>query len=279
MYTREEAEGKRMKNPFDTITEGIGINRITQNFKQAKLDGAFRGSDREAVEMARLAPHLACNSMSLSQCFSSKQYIIMLLKVLVSRDGRDDLTSSSFWMQIPTGERWAICRKFICHELCRCCSCGTGAWPREHNCDNSLWWGCSSSEQIPQLVVLGCTRADTNCHWPWVYKRVSFKTCICEKLRPICMLHNWQPFGKLKIYYFNLLYALSLFSLLNKHEHKVCTKWWTWTNNELNYGIGLYLTITSVLIMVEYLYINIGVCMDGHDATIPELWGGALYFW
>ncbi|CAM6018247.1 unnamed protein product [Sphagnum balticum] len=53
MYTREEAEGKRMKNPFDTITEGIGINRITQNFKQAKLDGAFRGSDREAVEMAR----------------------------------------------------------------------------------------------------------------------------------------------------------------------------------------------------------------------------------
>jgi cysteine synthase A len=57
MYTREEAEGKRMKNPFDTITEGIGINRITQNFKQAKLDGAFRGSDREAVEMARLAPH------------------------------------------------------------------------------------------------------------------------------------------------------------------------------------------------------------------------------
>ncbi|GLT61648.1 hypothetical protein SLA2020_343400 [Shorea laevis] len=26
MYTREEAEGKRLKNPFDTITEGIGIN-------------------------------------------------------------------------------------------------------------------------------------------------------------------------------------------------------------------------------------------------------------
>jgi hypothetical protein len=26
--------------------------------------------------------------------------------------------------------------------------------------------------------------------------------------------------------------------------------------------------------MVEYLYINIGVCMDDHDATIPELWGG-----
>lgn len=54
MYTGEEAEGKRLKNPFDTITEGIGINRLTQNFKLALLDGAFQGTDREAVEMARL---------------------------------------------------------------------------------------------------------------------------------------------------------------------------------------------------------------------------------
>ncbi|XP_031493462.1 cysteine synthase 2 [Nymphaea colorata] len=54
MYTREEAEGRRLKNPFDTITEGIGINRLTKNFMMAtKLDGAFRGTDREAVEMSR----------------------------------------------------------------------------------------------------------------------------------------------------------------------------------------------------------------------------------
>ncbi|XP_057765474.1 cysteine synthase 2 isoform X2 [Salvia miltiorrhiza] len=53
MYTREEAEGRRLKNPFDTITEGIGINRLTENFKLAVLDGAFRGSDKEAVEMSR----------------------------------------------------------------------------------------------------------------------------------------------------------------------------------------------------------------------------------
>ncbi|XP_068488350.1 cysteine synthase 2 isoform X2 [Phaseolus vulgaris] len=51
MYTKEEAEGRRLKNPFDTITEGIGINRITKNFAMAKLHGAFRGTDREAVEM------------------------------------------------------------------------------------------------------------------------------------------------------------------------------------------------------------------------------------
>ncbi|CAA7050789.1 unnamed protein product [Microthlaspi erraticum] len=53
MYTREEAEGRRLKNPFDTITEGIGINRLTQNFLMAKLDGGFRGTDKEAVEMSR----------------------------------------------------------------------------------------------------------------------------------------------------------------------------------------------------------------------------------
>lgn len=54
MYTKEEAEGRRLKNPFDTITEGIGINRLTKNFMMANLDGAFRGTDKEAVEMSRL---------------------------------------------------------------------------------------------------------------------------------------------------------------------------------------------------------------------------------
>ena len=53
MYTKQEAEGKRLKNPFDTITEGIGINRQTVNFSLAHIDGAFQGTDREAVEMVR----------------------------------------------------------------------------------------------------------------------------------------------------------------------------------------------------------------------------------
>ena len=32
MHPREEAEGQRLKNPFDTITEALGRNRLTQNF-------------------------------------------------------------------------------------------------------------------------------------------------------------------------------------------------------------------------------------------------------
>jgi cysteine synthase A len=35
-----------------SITEGIGINRGTANFYRAKLDGAFQGSDLDAIEMA-----------------------------------------------------------------------------------------------------------------------------------------------------------------------------------------------------------------------------------
>ena len=37
LYAREEAEGKRLRNPFDTITEGLGINRITANFSRAQV--------------------------------------------------------------------------------------------------------------------------------------------------------------------------------------------------------------------------------------------------
>ena len=73
MYTQQEAEGKRLKNPCDTITEGIGINRQTRNFSKAHIDGAFQGTDREAVEMASV--HEALSSpmmMSWFGCCTSR---------------------------------------------------------------------------------------------------------------------------------------------------------------------------------------------------------------
>jgi cysteine synthase len=51
-FAPEESEGTRLRHPFDTVTEGIGLNRLTGNFKKAKIDVAFRGTDTEAVEMA-----------------------------------------------------------------------------------------------------------------------------------------------------------------------------------------------------------------------------------
>lgn len=54
LYARTEAEGRRTRHQVDTITEGIGINRLTANFLRApRFDGAFQGSDAEAVAMAR----------------------------------------------------------------------------------------------------------------------------------------------------------------------------------------------------------------------------------
>ena len=36
----------------NSVTEGIGIGRVTANFSNARLDGALSGTDREAIEMA-----------------------------------------------------------------------------------------------------------------------------------------------------------------------------------------------------------------------------------
>ena len=35
-YAAAEAEGSRLRHPCDTITEGIGLNRLTANFLQAQ---------------------------------------------------------------------------------------------------------------------------------------------------------------------------------------------------------------------------------------------------
>jgi cysteine synthase len=44
-------ETGEIKSSGNSITEGIGIMRITANFKHAKLDGVFRASDHDMVEM------------------------------------------------------------------------------------------------------------------------------------------------------------------------------------------------------------------------------------
>lgn len=54
MHTKDDAKGRRLKNPFDTITEGLGKYRLAQNFMMAKLDGTFRGTDLKGVEMSWL---------------------------------------------------------------------------------------------------------------------------------------------------------------------------------------------------------------------------------
>ncbi|KAF8631781.1 hypothetical protein AX17_004996 [Amanita inopinata Kibby_2008] len=55
MYDRKESEGTKRRHQVDTVVEGIGINRLTNNIELALpvIDTAFRVTDSEAVSMSR----------------------------------------------------------------------------------------------------------------------------------------------------------------------------------------------------------------------------------
>lgn len=58
MYTKEEVEGKCLKNLFDIVMEGVGINCIMENFKVlfdclGMFMGVVKVSDVEVVAMSR----------------------------------------------------------------------------------------------------------------------------------------------------------------------------------------------------------------------------------
>ena len=55
LYTSEQSERTLRRHRYDTITEGIGLDRVTANFNAAcpNVDDAMRVTDREAVAMAR----------------------------------------------------------------------------------------------------------------------------------------------------------------------------------------------------------------------------------
>jgi cysteine synthase A len=52
MFTKEETEAMRKKYRYYSIIEGIGINFLTENFKNAQIDEAYKISDEEAIFMA-----------------------------------------------------------------------------------------------------------------------------------------------------------------------------------------------------------------------------------
>lgn len=55
MYADTEKEGTRRRQQVDTIVEGIGINRVTENFEVGRelIDDAIKVSDLQAMKMAR----------------------------------------------------------------------------------------------------------------------------------------------------------------------------------------------------------------------------------
>lgn len=55
MYDSVEKEGTRRRHQVDTLVEGIGLNRLTWNFKQGEhnIDRAIRVTDDQALKMAK----------------------------------------------------------------------------------------------------------------------------------------------------------------------------------------------------------------------------------
>lgn len=66
-FARVEAEGKRLRHPCDTITEGIGINRLTANFLQAQACtwGRAPGSPARTHAKAGVQPDDHCSMCML----------------------------------------------------------------------------------------------------------------------------------------------------------------------------------------------------------------------
>ena len=55
MFNATEREGQRRRHQVDTIVEGIGINRVTENFEVGRelIDDAIKVTDEQALAMAR----------------------------------------------------------------------------------------------------------------------------------------------------------------------------------------------------------------------------------
>jgi cysteine synthase A len=55
MFSNTEREGTRRRQQVDTIVEGIGINRLTENFEAGRelIDDAVKVTDIQAIKMAR----------------------------------------------------------------------------------------------------------------------------------------------------------------------------------------------------------------------------------
>ncbi|KAK0624655.1 cysteine synthase-like protein [Bombardia bombarda] len=108
MYSPTEREGTRRRQQVDSIVEGIGINRITENFEAGRglVDDAVRVTDEQACRMARwLAEHdgIFVGSSSSVNCVAAVVTALSLpegsrVVTLLCDSGTRHL--SKFWKQI-----------------------------------------------------------------------------------------------------------------------------------------------------------------------------------
>ncbi|WVQ73692.1 hypothetical protein IAR50_003272 [Cryptococcus sp. DSM 104548] len=105
MFDMKEREGTKRRHQVDTVVEGIGINRITQNFSLGLpvIDDAFRISDAEAVAMSRylvqhdglfLGSSSACNLVACVRLAKTMKKGARIATILCDSGSRHQ---SKFW--------------------------------------------------------------------------------------------------------------------------------------------------------------------------------------
>ncbi|WVQ78769.1 hypothetical protein IAT38_000860 [Cryptococcus sp. DSM 104549] len=105
MFDPKESEGKKRRHQVDTVVEGIGINRITQNFYKGLdvIDDAYRVSDAEAVAMSRylvdhdglfLGSSSACNLVACVRLAKNMKRGSRIATILCDSGSRHQ---SKFW--------------------------------------------------------------------------------------------------------------------------------------------------------------------------------------
>ncbi|KAI1282873.1 tryptophan synthase beta subunit-like PLP-dependent enzyme [Xylaria sp. FL0933] len=85
MYSATEKEGTRRRQQVDSIVEGVGINRVTDNFEAGRdlVDDAVKVSDEQACKMARwLVEHdgIFVGSSSAVNCVAAVEAAMSLPK-------------------------------------------------------------------------------------------------------------------------------------------------------------------------------------------------------
>ncbi|KAI0011963.1 tryptophan synthase beta subunit-like PLP-dependent enzyme [Xylariaceae sp. FL0662B] len=108
MYSSTEKEGTRRRQQVDSIVEGIGINRVTENLEAGRdlIDNAVKVSDEQACKMARwLVEHdgIFVGSSSAVNCVSAVVTALSLpegsqVVTILCDSGTRHL--SKFWKQI-----------------------------------------------------------------------------------------------------------------------------------------------------------------------------------
>lgn len=99
---------------YDTIAEGVGIDRLTENFICAKIDDAFLVTDDETVEMSRFLLReegLFVGSSSALNCVAAVRAARKLgpghtIVTVLCDSGQRHLTK--FWNEAHLREHWQL---------------------------------------------------------------------------------------------------------------------------------------------------------------------------